>query len=574
MENLKNLKPTKELWMKIKWIFSHARPVIPFLIFNIVLNIMFALIGIYNVIVSKSLIDSAIIGNSQEVIKWLIIMCTLTIISMISVPIRSFMSTHSSTKLNHSIQKQIYEHIEYSNWLEVSKIHSVSLLTRITSDVSNISSTLLGTIPSLVSLAVTLIGSVYTLINWAPSIAIVALFIGPFLVIIGKLFSRKLMTLYKEAQEVDVKYRSFMQESIQNTMIVKTFCMENINMKNLTSIQDNKYKIAMRNTKYSSLTSLSMSFCSSLAYFSIFTWGILNISRGVTTYGTFTGMLQLYNKVQNPFSSLASIIPGLISTIAAAERLMEIEAISLESKPTINIANEFSNPNIEFNNVSFRYNKNTNVLDNINLKINSGETIGFVGQSGEGKTTLIRLILSLITPSSGTITLRENDINKKLNPIHRNLISYVPQGNTLFSGTIEDNLKYGNPNATEKDIIEALKNACALDFVDKLDDGIKSIIGEKGVGISEGQAQRLSIARAFLRERPILILDEATSSLDPETEIKVLKSISSLSNKPTCIIITHRPSALNICNRILKLHSGKLSEINKNEMLEVASELV
>ena len=217
---------------------------------------------------------------------------------------------------------------------------------------------------------------------------------------------------------------------------------------------------------------------------------------------------------------------------------------------------------------------NTNVLDNINLKINSGETIGFVGQSGEGKTTLIRLILSLITPSSGTITLRENDINKKLNPIHRNLISYVPQGNTLFSGTIEDNLKYGNPNATEKDIIEALKNACALDFVDKLDDGIKAIIGEKGVGISEGQAQRLSIARAFLRERPILILDEATSSLDPETEIKVLKSISSLSNKPTCIIITHRPSALNICNRILKLHSGKLSEINKNEMLEVASELV
>ena len=200
-----------------------------------------------------------------------------------------------------------------------------------------------------------------------------------------------------------------------------------------------------------------MSFCSSLAYFSIFTWGILNISRGVTTYGTFTGMLQLYNKVQNPFSSLASMIPGLISTIAAAERLMEIEVISLESKPTINIANEFSNPNIEFNNVSFRYNKNTNVLDNINLKINSGETIGFVGQSGEGKTTLIRLILSLITPSSGTITLRENDINKKLNPIHRNLISYVPQGNTLFSGTIEDNLKYGNPNATEKDIIEALK---------------------------------------------------------------------------------------------------------------------
>lgn len=574
MENLKKLEPTKELWVKIKWILSYSNPVIPFLIFNIIFNIIFALIGIYNVIVSKSLIDAAISHNSQEVIKWLIIMCTLTIISILSAPIRSFMSTHSSTKLNHSIQKQIYEHIEYSNWLEISKIHSVSLLTRITSDVSNISSTLITTIPSIVSLAVTLIGSVYTLINWAPSIAIVALFIGPFLVIIGKLFSRKLMILYKEAQEEDVKYKAFMQESIQNIMIIKTFCMENINMKKLNDIQDNKYRIAMRNTKYSSLTSLSMSFCSSLAYFSIFTWGVLNISKGVTTYGTFTGMLQLYNKVQSPFSSLASMIPGLISTIAAAERLIEIENISLESKSSINISNDFNKPTIEFNNVSFSYNSNTKILDNINLKMVHGETIGFIGPSGEGKTTLIRLILSLITPSSGNIYLRENDINKKLHPIHRNLISYVPQGNTLFSGTIEDNLRYGNPNATEEDIREALKNACALDFVEKLDNGIKSVIGEKGVGISEGQSQRLSIARAFLRQRPILILDEATSSLDPETEIKVLRSISSLPNRATCIIITHRPSALNICDRILKLNNKSLTEIDKYEVLEIASELI
>ncbi|MBC5624049.1 ABC transporter ATP-binding protein [Clostridium sp. NSJ-49] len=574
MENLKKLEPTKELWVKIKWILSYSNPVIPFLIFNIIFNIIFALIGIYNVIVSKSLIDAAISHNSQEVIKWLIIMCTLTIISILSAPIRSFMSTHSSTKLNHSIQKQIYEHIEYSNWLEISKIHSVSLLTRITSDVSNISSTLITTIPSIVSLAVTLIGSVYTLINWAPSIAIVALFIGPFLVIIGKLFSRKLMILYKEAQEEDVKYKAFMQESIQNIMIIKTFCMENINMKKLNDIQDNKYRIAMRNTKYSSLTSLSMSFCSSLAYFSIFTWGVLNISKGVTTYGTFTGMLQLYNKVQSPFSSLASMIPGLISTIAAAERLIEIENISLESKSSINISNDFNKPTIEFNNVSFSYNSNTKILNNINLKMVHGETIGFIGPSGEGKTTLIRLILSLITPSSGNIYLRENDINKKLHPIHRNLISYVPQGNTLFSGTIEDNLRYGNPNATEEDIREALKNACALDFVEKLDNGIKSVIGEKGVGISEGQSQRLSIARAFLRQRPILILDEATSSLDPETEIKVLRSISSLPNRATCIIITHRPSALNICDRILKLNNKSLTEIDKYEVLEIASELI
>ncbi|MGL5087634.1 MAG: ATP-binding cassette domain-containing protein, partial [Clostridium sp.] len=206
--------------------------------------------------------------------------------------------------------------------------------------------------------------------------------------------------------------------------------------------------------------------------------------------------------------------------------------------------------------------------------IDSGEVIAFVGPSGEGKTTIIRLILCLINPNYGNINLKEYNITKTLNRNHRDLISYVPQGNTLFSGTIEDNLLYGNCNASEEDIGQALNSACALEFVDKLEFGIKTSIGERGVGISEGQAQRIAIARSFLREKPILILDEATSSLDPETEVNVLKSIKSLPHKPTCIIITHRPSALNICNRIIKLEKGTIKEVDRASILEVASELV
>ena len=265
MENLKKLKPSKDLWIKIKWMGSYAKPAVPFLIFSIIVNIIFAVIGIYNVTVSKSLIDSAISGDSEATIRWLIIMLSITLISMLSTPVTSFMSTHSSTKLTQNIQRKIYQHLQCSDWLEQSKFHSVSLLTRVTSDVSNISSAILGTIPSLVSLTVTLVGSFYTLISWAPSIAFAAVFIGPFLILVGKYFSRKLKDLYKEAQEEDVKYRSFMQESIQNIMIVKTFCMEKINMHRLVDIQNNKYKIAMRNTKLSVMTSRSMSFCSSIA---------------------------------------------------------------------------------------------------------------------------------------------------------------------------------------------------------------------------------------------------------------------------------------------------------------------
>lgn len=592
MENLKKLKPSKDLWIKIKWMGSYAKPAIPFLIFSIVVNVIFALIGIYNVTVSKSLIDSAISGDSEGTIRWLIVMLVITLISMLSTPITSFMSTHSSTKLTQNIQRKIYQHIQCSDWLEQSKFHSVSLLTRVTSDVSNISSAILGTIPSLVSLTVTLFGSFYTLISWAPSIAFAAVFIGPFLILVGKYFSSKLKDLYKEAQEEDIKYRSFMQESIQNMMIVKTFCMEKVNMHRLIEIQNNKYKIAMRNTRLSTMTSMSMSLCSSIAYFTIFTWGVLNIAKGITTYGTFTGMLQLYSKVQAPFSSLASMIPGLISTLAAAERLMEIGSIPVEKmadeKELDNItsleialdsisnkvSSNFNKPNIVFDNVSFAYKANNNILNNINLTIESGETIAFVGPSGEGKTTIIRLILSLINPIEGNVLLSEGNLVKEINRNYRELISYVPQGNTLFSGSIRDNLKYGNPNASDDEIKAALSNACALDFVNELEDGLDTMIGEKGVGISEGQAQRIAIARSFLRERPILILDEATSALDPETEVNVLKAVRALPTKPTCIIITHRPSALNICNRIIKLEKGNLREVSRESILEVASELV
>lgn len=572
-KKLINIDDLKEFFIKIKWILSHAKPVIPFLIFTTVISSASSLISVYNTLISKSLIDNAIGGNTSQVIKYLIIMISITLGMMLLNPITSLLSTHASTKLNQNIQNKMFEHIEYSSWLEQSKFHSVSLLTRITSDVATISSTLLSTIPNIISILVTLLASFSTLIYLAPSIAIIAIFIGPFLVLVSRYFSKKLKDLYKKAQEEDVKYRAFIQESVQNIMIVKTFCMEKINMDRLIQIQNNKYNIAMKNTKLSAMTGLAMSLCSNLAYFTIFCWGALNISTGVTTYGTFTAMLQLYGKVQSPFSSLASMFPGLISTIAAAERLMELEEIPLEKSSEKEVI-DFINPEITFEDVSFEYKKGTKIINDINLTIPYGETIAFVGPSGEGKTTLIRLILALINPSSGKVYLKENNKKDSFNRDYRNLISYVPQGNTLFSGTIEDNLKYGNFEATEEEIYEALKNACALDFVNELENGIKTVIGEKATGISEGQAQRIAIARSFLRKKPILILDEATSALDPETEVKVLKAVKALSHKPTCIIITHRPSALNICHKIIRLEKGHLKEVSKDSILEVATELL
>ena len=265
------------------------------------------------------------------------------------------------------------------------------------------------------------------------------------------------------------------------------------------------------------------------------------------TFGSMTALLQLYYQVSGPINSLAYLAKQLINGIGAAERLMEIEKLPTEINS--NDINVVSHPLIEFENVSYSYEADKSVLKDVSIQLKPQQIIGIVGPSGEGKTTFIRLILSLLKPDKGHITINQEPIQTK----HRQLISYVPQGNTLFSGTIRDNLKYGNPKASDDKLIEACKQAYAWNFIEKLPQKLDTKIGEKGLGLSEGQAQRIALARAFLRQTPILILDESTSSLDNETETNILKSIKNLPHKPLCLIITHRPSALDICDQILEI---------------------
>lgn len=564
--NIQSKNDINSLKSTVRWILKLSKPIIPYMITITIINSFLSLIGVYNALVSKSLIDCAISHNTSGVIKWLIVMATIMIGKMILSPFTSMMSTKTTNNFNHDLQLKIYEHISYSDWLSLSKFHSVSLLTRISSDVNTISSTILNTLPNLVSLLITFIASLSTLIYFAPSVAMAAIIMGPLLIVISKLFGSKLKILYKLIQEETIKYKSFMQETIQNLMIVKTFCMEKNNIEKLKSIQKNQYDLAMKNVKLSIASGLSLNFSSTLVYFIIFCWGAINISNGTSTYGTFTAMLQLYNNVQGPLSSLAHLFPSFVGCIAAAERLIELENLPKENLFLLPSKEMFSTHTITFNNVSFGYKKETPIIKNLNFTINSGEIIGLVGSSGEGKTTLIRLLLSLIYCDEGTIKIN----NELLNREHRKLISYVPQGNTLFSGPILDNLMYGNPDATKEDIMQALKDSCSEEFISSLKDGINTHLGEKGIGISEGQAQRIAIARALLRKKPILILDEVTSSLDVNTERKILFTIKNLKHNPTCIIITHRQSALTICNSVYKLSNGILSEVDYKSNLESA----
>lgn len=558
----------KKIFSNVQWTYNKCTSAITCVILLIIMGSLTSLISVGIALITKSLIDSATSFDAYNMRKYMIIMAILLLINLILYCLQTVVNTLAYEKAKNQIQKNIYNHLILTRLLDNSKYHSVELLTRMTNDVHTIVNFLVTIIPNMFSFSVMFIFSFFALLKISPQMALVAMIVFPVLIFISKIYGRKLRFFYLEVQKKETECNRFLQESFNNILIIKSFCLEITRRNELSIIHNDRLNIALRRSYFSCISNGFFSLSSVLGYFCVFIWGSINLSsnNGAANFGNLTAMLQLFSNMQTPISGLASSFPQLISALAAIDRLKELECLQLENNLLLssNIENSYhnlredlvnyNNPYISFKNVTFEYIKNKPLLDNVSLDINAGETIALIGPSGEGKTTLIRLILALLYPTKGEIYINQD----KLSPFHRQLISYVPQGNTLFSGSILNNLTFGNPDISNDEVITALKLSCSYNFVSGLDNNLNTIIGEKGLGLSEGQAQRLTIARAFLRKKPILILDEATSSLDPQTELDVLDQIKSLRHKPICIIITHRPSALSICDRILKLENKKL----------------
>lgn len=568
----------KNIIHSLIWIYKRCKGTFPLVTLVIVIGSLGSLLSVGTALTTKKLIDSASSSNMNELIKWLVFFALLLLLSMVINSLQSIASTYSYEKTKNKLQEQLYNHIIYSTWLNHKKYHSIEFLTRITNDVDTITNLLVSVIPGIISLGVMFVSSFTALIYLSPTMAITAIAIFPFLILASKIYGRKLKQFYINIQNKQTEYNRFIQESFNNILIVKSFCLEKSRINTLNNLQNEKLNLSIKKSYLSCISNGLLSLSSMLGYFIVFAWGALTISANnvATSFGNLTAMFQLFGNIQAPIYSLASFFPQFISACAAAERLMEVENLEIENVPHLQCEsskdkNEYLDNNVDdeiaattsydisFEKTSYSYVQGTPILKDISLNIKSGETIGLIGPSGEGKTTIIRLLLSLMSPENGLIKINGAPLTVE----HRNLISYVPQGNTLFSGTILENLKFGNPDATDSQIESALKMSCSYDFINTLDNKLNTVIGEKGAGISEGQAQRLTIARALIRKKPILILDEATSSLDPATELKVLDEIKNLNPKQTCIIITHRPSALEICDQIYKLENKNIINVNK-----------
>lgn len=515
---------------------------------------------------SKNIIDVAAGGKVNLAVKYASLFVLVIILQITLDGILSALSTRTQEALANSIRLKLFERLSAATWMEYSKYHSEDILTRMTSDIGTVTNAVISILPGIVSLGTRLVAAFITLFMFEPILAVAAFVLGPVSVLLSRFFVRQLKYMHIKIQEAESTYRAYIHEAMQNMLIIKAFNLESSTGDKIGKLQNDRQRWIYKRSRLSAVSNSILSLSYWIGYFLAFIWGAVRLSAGAISFGTLTAFLQLAGQIQGPIVSLARSVPQLIAMFASTERLMEFNSLASERADTQELSWPFAG--IRFEDVCFSYDSEKTVLRNISFEIRQGDIAVIIGPSGEGKTTILRLMLSLIRAQQGKVyfTGRDTDFREACVDT-RKLIAYVPQGNTLFSGTIAENLRAGSSTSTEEELKDALTAACAWEFVDALPEGIHTRIGERGHGLSEGQAQRIAIARAFLRKTPIMIFDEATSALDAATEIKILQSLRRLKPARTCIIITHRPAALKICTRVLKLEDGNIIE-NKDDFGE------
>ncbi len=536
------------------WLKEYSKPYLPKIILVLILDTVATFLSTWMAVISKDIIDRATGG--RHIIGYLVAYAIFTMGMLLIGLVKELMSLVVNEKFSFGIRKQLYDQIIHSYWMDVKKYHTGDLMTRLTSDAGNISDGIVFTVPTIIGFGIQLVVAFGTLFYYSPVLAIIALLMGPVAAFISWRLGRKLKYLTQKVQESEAGYRSFIQESLANLLVVKSFMNEDYASERLVELRDERFFWVYKRSRMSIFSSTFMSLTFQLAYIIAFTIGAISLSNNTISYGTMSLFLVLINRIQAPIIGLAQQIPRVVQIFASAERVIELESLPVEEPKRI------ANPKsmgVTVKDLTFGYDKE-NVLEDFSLDINPGEFVAIIGESGIGKTTLIRLMMSFMSSYQGQIDYNMADGSSiGATAGMREWISYVPQGNTLFSGTIRENIRMGKLDATEEEMIEALKMAAAYDFVKELPNGIDTVIGERGHGISEGQAQRIAIARCLVRRAPFIILDEATSSLDPETELEVLKGIQKIAPRPTCVIITHRLSVLPYCDRQIKIENKALA---------------
>lgn len=519
--------------------------------------ILNAAIGLLSVVVSlaqvwavQHAIDVAS-GHAEGSIYWsvgvmaLLVLCGFAL-RICSIWVRNILGI----KAQNRMQQRMLDRILRSEWTGKESHHSGDVLNRLEQDVGTVVSFLTETIPNTISVVAMFVGAFLYLFSMDKVLAFVIVGIIPVFVLLSKLYIGQMRRLTRQVRDSDSKVQSVLQETIQHRMLIKTLESDSVMVDRLESTQSELRHRVVKRTAFSVVSNFILNAGFSVGYLIAFLWAALRMADQTLTFGGMTAFLQLVNRIQGPARDLTRLAPVFVGVFTAAERLMELEENPLEEQgDPIPLTAPCG---VRLEHITYAYDDgDSNVIEQLDFDFYPGSCTAVLGETGAGKTTLIRLILALLHPNEGKVILYNQQQQKELSPLMRCNFVYVPQGNTLMSGTIRDNLRLGKLNATEEEIKAALEMSCAS-FVMELPDGLDTVCTEAGGGLSEGQAQRISIARALLRNRPIMLFDEATSALDPETERQLLHNILSNHDK-TVIFITHRPAVVDYCDQTLHL---------------------
>ncbi len=571
----------KKMWVQTLWIGQYAKRYWKAMILYTVLGLTGTVVSLISSMISRDLVDIITGHETGKLISTFAAMIGFSIGNILVSQASGYASTFINLKVDTEIKNDIFAKMLVTDWESLTDYHTGDLVTRWSSDASNISSGILNWIPNLIIYTFRFISALAIVLYYDPTFALFALIGIPFSALLSKPLLKRMTNNNKRSAEMSAKLYGFNQESFSNIQTIKAFDLIQFYVDRLKKLQKEYINMRLEFQRMSILTSILMSLISFVVSYSCYGWGIYRVWSGMISYGTMTMFLSLSGTLTSSVNSLTSLIPSAISLTISAGRLMDIVEMPQEDYSQDSEVRVFEKKyrpqgiGLAMNDLSYAYHTGTQVFADASVEAYPHEIVALVGPSGEGKTTMLRLILSLLRPQSGDAWVCAGEDHAEriaMSPSTRKLFSYVPQGNTMFSGTIAENLKNGKPDATDEEIIEALKLACAWEFVEKLPDGINSMVKERGGGFSEGQAQRLSIARALLRKSPILLLDEATSALDVATERKVLRNIMEDTYPRTCIVTTHRPTVLNICTRVYAIRAKQCQVLTEEEIQEMVKE--
>lgn len=518
-----------------------------------VLSLLNICMGWCFVWVCKWAVDIATKETDGNIYLVLLLLPCIMICEIGSSALSTWVSQVRNIKLDNQLKQQVFRHLIDSEWRGIEKYHTGDVVNRIEGDVSSVVSFATDTLPGIFVLLFQLVGSFFMLWYLDSSLALIVVCISPIFLLLARLYMRKLHKITREVRESESKVQCQIQENLQYRSVIKTLEQTASTLERMTSVMSVLVGQVRSRARLSVITRIFLSGGFATGYILTFGWGVLQINAGIIGYGTMVAFLQLSGRVQRPIADLSREIPVFVSCFTSAERLMDLLNLQLEKnepQPMLPV----EGLGIRFTEVSFAYQSEAqqtrSIFEHFSYDFSPKSSVAILGETGVGKTTLIRLLLALIKPDSGKIEIYSGADSQEMSAFHRCYYSYVPQGNTLLSGTIRTNLLMGNSNATDEELAVALHKAAA-EFVFELPDKLDTICGEHGGGLSEGQAQRIAIARALLRKAPILLLDEATSALDPETELRVMQNLAI--EERLVILVTHRPSAADRCSAILKL---------------------